>query len=157
MTFSLSLCHTQTPPPQTHTHTLIPTHRYRSRRSPAPTAQGLGVPLHAHPSCGSWGCSGGAPCWRIRCWESPQPGSCSHAWGVVPALSPWVLHPTVPPHSPECSCSRCPTPRWANFRALFILVASYLILCFKSRLEIEFNWRNENLLQKEIFRKLNLL
>lgn len=82
-------------------------HRYRSRRSPAPTTQGLGVPLHAHPSCGSWGCSGGAPCWRRRCWESPQPGSCSHARGVS-------LH-----CHPECCTPRChPTRQSAAARPL---------------------------------------
>lgn len=31
-----------------------------------------------------------------------------HTRGVIPTVSPWVLHPAVPPHSPENSCSNCP-------------------------------------------------
>lgn len=31
-----------------------------------------------------------------------------HTGGVIPAVSPWVLHPAVPPHLSESSCSNFP-------------------------------------------------
>lgn len=32
-----------------------------------------------------------------------------HTRGVIQAVSPWVMHPLVPLHSADSSCSNCPT------------------------------------------------
>lgn len=141
MTFSLSFCLTHT---YTLIHTKTPPEGYQYT-----IASSGGVP----PCSAFWGR-----------WECPDfectlltntllrkhfMGSCSQRQGVVPALSPRVLHPAAPPHSAEHHCS-C-----LNF--WFMFISSCLVLCFKSHFGIRFNWRNENLLKKEIFRKCNYL
>lgn len=100
--------------------------------------------------CGRWGC----PDFECTLLGNAQlrkqfMGSCSHSQSVVPAFSPWLLRPAVPDHSTEHSSS-C-----FNFFLMFI--SSCLILNFKSNFEIWFYGSNENFLQKEIFRKCNLL